>query len=228
MYHNFVYNNHQYHIEHNAADRGRDLRVLVHEIFRHRTYITEHCNIRRGNVVLDGGANLGLFSLFAAACGASLIFAVEPNKESCVFLKRNMCANAPDTRLSTIEKALWDVACSDGDRLHLRAGKHAAGSRIVSSTTSHSYKVESTTIDSLGIEPDFIKLDTEGCEMRILRGAVNTIRRCRPRLSICLYHYPKDIEEIPAFVNSLGLGYRQEITPGVVLHGRAYPVGHWS
>jgi hypothetical protein len=37
------------------------------------------------------------------------------------------------------------------------------------------------TLDSLALdEVDFMKLDTEGYEENILRGAVETIKRCRP------------------------------------------------
>ena len=44
---------------------------------------------------------------------------------------------------------------------------------------------------------DFIKLDVEGAEALVLRGARNMIARCRPVLAVSLYHNPADIWELP-------------------------------
>ena len=54
----------------------------------------------------------------------------------------------------------------------------------------------------------FIKLDIEGAELEALKGAQRTIKRCRPKLAICIYHKPEDIYELPLFVKSLVSEYR--------------------
>lgn len=36
------------------------------------------------------------------------------------------------------------------------------------------------TLDSLGFNPSFVKIDVQGGELRVLEGAVDTIRRCKP------------------------------------------------
>ena len=40
------------------------------------------------------------------------------------------------------------------------------------------------TLDSLGLAPDFIKLDVEGMEMQVLAGLEATIARARPRMLV--------------------------------------------
>ncbi|MGI8525058.1 MAG: FkbM family methyltransferase [Pseudolabrys sp.] len=42
----------------------------------------------------------------------------------------------------------------------------------------------------------FLKADVEGMEMALLKGAETMIRRDRPKLAICVYHYPSDLPDI--------------------------------
>lgn len=54
----------------------------------------------------------------------------------------------------------------------------------------------------------FLKADVEGMEMPLLSGAAETIRRHRPKLAICVYHYPTDIPVISRYLQSLVPSYR--------------------
>ena len=49
----------------------------------------------------------------------------------------------------------------------------------------------------------FLKADVEGMEMALLKGAQKTIRRYRPKISICVYHYPTDIPDITNYLAGL-------------------------
>lgn len=63
--------------------------------------------------------------------------------------------------------------------------------------------------DYLAGEPvSFLKADVEGMEMPLLRGAAGTIRRHRPKIAICVYHYPSDIPVISQYLKSLVPDYR--------------------
>lgn len=59
-----------------------------------------------------------------------------------------------------------------------------------------------------GAPASFIKADVEGMEMALLKGASETIVRCRPKLAICVYHYPSDIPQISSYLKSLVPDYR--------------------
>lgn len=54
----------------------------------------------------------------------------------------------------------------------------------------------------------FLKADVEGMEMDLLEGARATIQRQKPKISICVYHYPPDIPAISGYLASLVPGYR--------------------
>ena len=55
--------------------------------------------------------------------------------------------------------------------------------------------------------PTIIKADIEGAEMELLRGAEETIRRCRPVLAIAVYHKYSDLWTIPMWIHELDCGY---------------------
>ena len=54
------------------------------------------------------------------------------------------------------------------------------------------------TLDSLHVsQMDYIKMDVEGSKLAALKGGEDTIRRCKPKLAITLYHGPEDFCAIP-------------------------------
>ena len=65
-------------------------------------------------------------------------------------------------------------------------------------------KVQVDTIDHLcaGDKITFIKMDIEGSERYALEGAVQVIKRDKPRMAICIYHSPEDMYEIPFWIKN--------------------------
>src|SRR5690606_20419634 len=79
----------------------------------------------------------------------------------------------------------------------------SAENRPAASGGSATYPMR--TIDSLIAEGladrlDYLKMDVEGGEPAVLRGAIETIRRHRPKLAVAVYHEPRHLWELPCFI----------------------------
>jgi len=71
-------------------------------------------------------------------------------------------------------------------------------------------KIEASSIDKLfsNTHIDFVKLDIEGSEADALRGAKKLLEKCRPVITMALYHRPGDMWELPLLVNQLVNDYK--------------------
>nr|WP_321228540.1 FkbM family methyltransferase [uncultured Psychroserpens sp.] len=63
--------------------------------------------------------------------------------------------------------------------------------------------VKSRNLDRI----NFIKMDIEGAEPIALEGALETIKKFRPKLAIAIYHSMHDFAKIPNWILSLNLDY---------------------
>jgi FkbM family methyltransferase len=132
-----------------------------HEIFFQGDY--RSLTIRPNDIVLDAGANAGLFSIWAASQCRSVI-SVEPSPENFELLRLNRRINKA-TNVVPINKALSD---NDG---YVTMGGDGATYKI----EQNGIRVPSTTIDSLLAELDLsvnvVKMDVEGAERLCLPGS---------------------------------------------------------
>lgn len=71
-------------------------------------------------------------------------------------------------------------------------------------------KVPVTTLDEFlqGQKATFIKFEIEGSEVDALNGAIDTIKKYKPKLALSIYHRPQDLELILQYVLDLNLGYK--------------------
>jgi len=60
-------------------------------------------------------------------------------------------------------------------------------------------------VAELGLERvDFVKIDAEGAELEILKGAVNTLARYSPFVVMSAYHMPLDPIRLAKFLRKMG------------------------
>lgn len=153
---------------------------------------------------VDGGAFIGDTCAHMLDHGVQLgrYVAFEPEETN---LKRltAFVGEAPIGEATIIPCGLSDTlrdlsfAGAKGPSSRLTANSPAA----VDATTT----IRCVALDDMlpGLKPDFIKLDIEGAEMSALKGMRKTIERARPRMTVCLYHRPQDLWEIPEFIGQI-------------------------
>jgi FkbM family methyltransferase len=148
---------------------------IVKSVFAKRSYIANGIAIPSGGVVVDVGANIGAFTLFAAEF-ASHVYAFEPEPRNYDCLRRNIALNGFD-HVTPIAKA---VAGSSGTReFHIAAdentGSHSLHLSEFEEETKSTFQVEVVSIADFMAEHsleriDYLKLDCEGSEWEILEN----------------------------------------------------------
>jgi FkbM family methyltransferase len=136
--------------------------------------------LRPGMTVIDIGANLGVYSLpLARLVGPTgQVFAYEPGSEARALLERSRELNA------AVNLHISPVALSDA----VREGRLVFGGSSETNALGESGAGENVHIASLDIEdaargwppPDFMKIDAEGEEERILAGGRDFFARHSP------------------------------------------------
>jgi FkbM family methyltransferase len=149
--------------------------------------------ITRSHFFVDVGANTGTFSLIACATNSGIrAIAFEPVPEIYERLVTNVTINAFQGRCQMVQKAVSDVAGTA--RLLVPPGEISTEatlelqSRSVPGSGTH-IDIVSTTLDvaCAQVAVDFIKIDVEGAEYKVLQGARRLLARCRP--TILLEHH---------------------------------------
>ncbi len=159
---------------------------------------------RRRNAI-DAGANKGVYTYFIAQY-ARHTYAYEPNPKMFAILRRNVGAGVTASPV-----ALGDTSGPAVLRVPLLAKGHSnQGASLSAVKVAENFTpvtVETARIDDLGLSDiGFIKIDVEGFEDAVLRGARRTIERDRPNLLVEIEekHTHRPIEDNIAAITALG------------------------
>ena len=180
---------------------------------------------RRDQDAIDVGANDGCYVHYLRR-HARQVIAFEPMPSLARMLRRKF------RRGVVVESmALSDTAGTVSLRMPVVDGVVVTGCSTVSSAASATYpahraiEVPMDRLDSVyGGEVGFIKIDVEGHEQAVLDGAIETIRRCRPRMLVEVDERlaPGGLARAKAYFRDLGyLGYYVEA-------GRLEPIERFS
>jgi FkbM family methyltransferase len=212
---------------------GIDFSIWLLGAFEPRTLAHYLAYLKPGNVVLDVGANVGAHTLhFAQAVQpGGRVVAFEPTDYAFGKLQQNLALNPDLAPLVTVYQAMlverpghgavpslyssWPLEPVRGDSHHLHGGR-----------LQRCTQARATSLDEiLGSERleriDLVKLDIDGHECAMLKGATGMLRRFRPPIIMELAPYVlreqgSGIAELVEILAGTGYGLRG-IDSGAIL-----------
>jgi FkbM family methyltransferase len=153
--------------------------------------------IKRGDIILDVGANTGLYSVFYSKLAGETgkVFAFEPDAETYKILLKNLklnnCTNVVPFNYALSDKeCIIEMVSELANDAHLKTGdafKYMKESNNISPVSPGKNSMKAICLDSLeeikNLEKiNFIKIDVEGAELLVLRGAKQTLQKHKPKI----------------------------------------------
>jgi FkbM family methyltransferase len=144
--------------------------------------------------VLDVGANIGDYTLwFSRLVGSGRhIYSFEPSPRAFRFLTRNLAEN----RANNVTALNWALAEVDGCQEFFEASRATGHSSLARGAVPPGDECDVVEVRTVRLDTfvaaqqlkrlDFIKMDAQGAEHRVLLGALDTLRRFRP---MCLLEF---------------------------------------
>lgn len=176
-----------------------DLLFFITSVFRGGVQL-------KNQVVLDIGANIGNHSIyFAKECGAEQIIAFEPVRKTFDILKKNI-------EINDLEKKVRLYNCGVGE-IHSSASVVEYNLNNIGGTTlqnSENGNIEIYSIGELNFDEEIalIKIDVEGYEEQVVRGALQLIKRCKPTMMIEAWDRSDTIYNIIKLLTPLGYEFQ--------------------
>jgi len=147
-------------------------------------------NLAQNNdVIFDVGSNIGTTTLpFAKVINDGTIYSFEPDKTNFKRIFENIKLNP--SLVSKIKLINIGIGSEKGKGNLYKVDDNNPGmNRILPSGIFKFEEIEIDTLDNFVIENniiklDLIKIDVEGYELEVLKGAVNTLKKHKPKLFI--------------------------------------------
>lgn len=186
--------------------------IVEYQFLGHYSYNSvKKIAVEKDDIVLDCGGCYGdtaiLFGNYAGNKGKVYSFEFIPSNID--IFNKNLDLNSNVSNVEIVRNPLWNQ--SD---LKLFYSDNGPGSKVLPEAfEGMNGEVSTISIDDFVArnsikEVNYIKMDIEGAELPALNGAISTLKTFRPKLAISIYHSMEDFVEIPAFLNSLGIGYK--------------------
>lgn len=175
-------------------------------------------SIPKDAVFLDIGANVGMYSIFAAVISGAKVYAFEPESQNYATLNQNIALNNLSEELLAFPLAISNQ--TGADKLFLSGfdiggSCHSFGADVGFDLQPRGHAFVqgafATTIDQLIASgalpvPEFIKIDVDGFEHKVLEGAKETLKNSKVQ-SIIVELNTKLAEHRAAAESLEGLGF---------------------
>jgi FkbM family methyltransferase len=169
-----------------------------------------------GKTIIDIGANIGAFSIFAALQGAQKTISIEPSQESFDLLKKNIAVN----RLENIIMPLQRVVTSSEGQVLKFPSRSSPNNKLSANNIGESFTdVISTTLNTLSgycnNRINILKIDCEGGEYDILQHHQNF--SSIPEIRMELHGSEKDKSNLITYLKNKGYAVSQHFGDNIWL-----------
>jgi FkbM family methyltransferase len=167
---------------------GQELiRVSVHhryvdEVYEPEVFELLRREIRKDDIIIDVGAYIGVYSIILSRhLGAhGKIYAFEPAPESAELLLKHLTLNNAREKVEVLPHGISDKCGRAkffviGDHIQNSFSSVALGKDAKSATIDVSIVSLDAFCAERSIQPNWVKVDTEGWELPVLRGAVGLL-----------------------------------------------------
>ncbi|HYN06414.1 MAG TPA: FkbM family methyltransferase [Vicinamibacterales bacterium] len=187
------------------ADDRPILGHLVHQQLKVKIYNSHEVAVNAGDVVLDVGSHLGIFTKVALDAGASKVVAIEPEPLNNRCFKQTFEQAIKDGRVILVEAAAWHS--KEKLQFKVEAESDASALDEKGELTVQALPIDDI-VDELKLDRvDFLKFDIEGAERHALDGARKTLARFGPDMVVSVYHLPDDPQVIQKIVAAANPAY---------------------
>jgi FkbM family methyltransferase len=145
-----------------------------------------------GMNIIDIGAHVGLYSVYMQKLSGGNVYGFEPTPSTVSVLKKTIALNKAGSNIEVIEAAVSDI--TGKARFKIDSQRASVSNSLVEYNRTE--KMETSEVEVISIDDfvakrkikiDFIKIDAEGAELSVLRGAQNTLLDQRPVMILALH-----------------------------------------
>lgn len=163
-------------------------------------------NLKSDDLFVDIGANLGAYTILASKVIGARTISIEPIPSTFSRLRQNIYINEIDDKVE-----LHNVGLADKTGVLRFSDSQDTENRVLLDNIESSVEVNVSTLDEVlrGREPSMMKIDVEGYELPVLKGAKNLLKNKFLRIIILELNdsglkYGYDNESIVSFLSNYG------------------------
>jgi FkbM family methyltransferase len=175
-----------------------------------------------GAVLWDIGANVGIYSCYAAVARGSRVFAFEPSVFNLELLARNIYLNKLADRITVIPLPLAEELSLS--RLNMTSTDWGAALSTFGQAYGHDGEpmqkvfefptIGLSMVDAVKLlnvpQPDYIKMDVDGIEHLILKGGIPVLRAVKGILIEINDAFTAQAEDARRYLSEAGLSMKQK------------------
>ena len=203
-----------------------EIKVGSHEYER-------YYKIKRGDVIVDAGAHVGIWTdIYANKVGPKgSVIAIEPDYRALGYLLQNTYRRK---NITIVPYGLWDeldyIPFGVGSALGVSSYLYWITDKKRVEGEKSNYNYQLTKVDTLDHmlkdlnvdSVDFIKMDVEGAEVRALKGMTKTLESVKA-LAIASYHKTMEnpnstVFEVADFLKDLNFDVKVEFSDGDIVY----------